>query len=210
MPFNFAKAQQKLLATNFLADNAESKSQYEMIDSVLDEYVVLFLTNLEKYYNQFGVAASGKLISQAKVKEYDNGRTIYLPIYYDYVNKGVQGWDKGVNNAPNSPYKYTSKGMNAKGRASIRQYIQSSSRKIKNVDEQYKYKSESKLKRRSKKSKLDTQVDKMVWNIKKFGIKPNPFFDAAYQETFKDLEVTVEKLTKTTVEIMVKKTFEQK
>lgn len=207
MPFNFAKAQQKLLATNFLADNAESKAQYEMVDSVLDEYVALFLTNLEKYYNQFGVAASGKLISKAKVKEYENGRTIFLPEYYDYVNKGVKGWFDS-SNAPASPYQFKSKGMNAKGRASIRQYIQSSSRKIRNVDQPYK--SEGKSKRISKKNKLEKQVDKMIWNIKKYGIKTNPFFDAAYQETFKDLEVTVEQITKGMVEIMVKKTFEQK
>lgn len=179
------KAQANLLKTGFLDSANDDKNLFIVIDGMLSDYGNEFLINLEKYYNQKGLAASGKLISDAEMIQGDGVLQIKLPYYYDYVNKGVRGkYDE--QNAPNSPYKFKSLRMNDEGRASLKRYIESGKAKISNIKPIYK--SEKKNK---KLSLLDRKVNYLERQIKWWGIKTTNYFDLAVEETFKDIEQVV-------------------
>jgi len=209
MSYNINEAQAKLEGTNFQLENSEAQAQYSLISDVLDRYCGDFLAELEVQYNTLGVAASGDLISTASIDEIENGRVINLLKYYRYVNKGVKGWFDD-RNAPSSPYQYKTKGMDDRGRESIRRYLQSAKGKSRITQSYQAYGiSERKFKKISPKSPLDKAVDRAVWNIKKYGIKTNPFFDNAYEKIFGDLDVTVANVTAETVSIMIKVNIEE-
>lgn len=209
MSYNINEAQAKLEGTNFQLENSEAQAQYSLISDVLDRYCGDFLAELEVQYNTLGVAASGDLISTASIDEIENGRVINLLKYYRYVNKGVKGWFSD-RNAPSSPYQYKTKGMDDRGRESIRRYLQSAKGKSRITQSYQAYGiSERKFKKISPKSPLDKAVDRAVWNIKKYGIKTNPFFDNAYEKIFGDLDVTVANVTAETVSIMIKVNIEE-
>ena len=182
---NETQAQANLLKTSFLDSENDKANLYIIIDETLKDYGVQFLNNLEKYYNQKNLQASGKLISEAQIIEGDRIVQIKLPYYYDFVNKGVKGV-KSSNNSPNSPYKFKSLRMNDEGRASLKRYIESGKAKISNIKPIYK--SEKKNK---KLSLLDRQVNYLERQIKKYGIKTTNYFDLAVEETFKNIEQVV-------------------
>lgn len=187
MPINTKRSQKKADSLAFLDDFGESRKQFVVVDDLLYQYEALFLENLAKNYNE-RVKASGNLLRKTKVNvtEEEGKRVliISIPRYYDYPNEGVRGWDDS-SNAPNSPYKYKTKGMNTAGRKSIKQYIQSGKAKVTN---------ETVIRKRplggEKKSisLIDAQVNKLVWLIKKYGIKTTRYFDDAFEDSFKDLE----------------------
>ena len=187
MPINTKRSQKKADSLAFLDDFGESKKEFIIVDDLLYQYESLFLENLAKNYNQ-KVKASGNLLRKTKVtvNEEDGKRvlTISIPRYYDYPNEGVRGWGDS-SNSPNSPYKFKTKGMNVAGRKSIKEYIQSGKAKVTN---------QTVIRKRplggEKKSisLIDAQVNKLVYLIKKYGIKTTRYFDDAFEDSFKDLE----------------------
>jgi hypothetical protein len=196
MPILSGKAKADLINSNFLDVNSNDKSIYIVLEDTLSEYGEKFLYLLEKYYNQRGVKASGAIISESKsiITENGNGTllTISLPDYYDYPNEGVRGV-KESQNASNSPYKFKSlTKMSKEGRESLKKYILSGKAKVravnKTIGQEKKYKRISETK---KKSLIDKQVDTLIYNIKKYGIKTTRYFDDAFEEAFSDLDVAV-------------------
>lgn len=210
MSYSIEKAQQELLGTNFLDENAEKKAQYKVLNSVLDDYVVRFLNELNKQYNARNVVASGDLINNLEVEIYENGRIIKLPYYYDFPNKGVKGWGSDKN-AATSPYQFRTKGMSEQGRQSIREYIESGKAKSTITKSYSAYGGVEKKSRRisAKADPIEQAVNRAVWMIKKYGIKTNPYFDIAYDLVFKDFTTTVSKATGLVAEIFVKANLEQ-
>jgi hypothetical protein len=205
MSYNIGEAQARLLATDFLTQNAEVQVQYDLMNSILDKYASDFLVELKNNYNEMGVAAGGNLVDKAEVEVYENARVIKLPYYYDFPNKGVKGWGSD-RNAPTSDYQFKTKGMSDEGRQSIRTYLQSAKGKSKITKTEKSY---GGVERKSKKisqntNPLDKAVNRAVWMIKKYGIKTNPYFDKSYQSVFKDLDVTVVDVSAEVVAIMVK------
>jgi len=208
MPSSFAGIQSKLLSSNWLDNNADEKGLYIVIDGTLQEYYEIFLKNLEKYYNERGLAGSGNLISKAEVEitQESNNQVmrILLPYYYDFVNKGVKGV-KSSRNAPKSPYKFKTLGMSQEGYQSIKRYIQSGRSKTKSVRQTVGM--EGKYKKISGKGKLDQQVKEAIIGIKSYGIKTTNYFDDAYNDTFKDLQDVISERVGNMVAISIQKSF---
>ena len=207
MPISFARAQSKLLNTNFLDLNADEKALYIVIEDTLEQYGSKFLITFNKYINQLDVKASGKLVSETKtlVRQNPKGTSLILsmPYYYDFPNEGVKGW-RSSTNAPNSPYKFKTKGMDEEGRKSIKNYIQSGKATINNTGK-YQYGGE-----KSKKPLIDIQTDNLVYLIKKYGIKATHYFDLAFEETFKELAVDVSEMVGEEVKMSIVKSFQNK
>lgn len=192
MPVSIASAQRKALNEGFFDDigETETKVTLSVTEEMLSLYGKEFLINLGKYANRKNVVASGKILSDSTFRIIDgNTLQILLPDYFDYPNEGVKGW-KSSRNAPGSPYQYKSKGMNADGRKSIKQYIQSGHAKIETVR-----KSNDKAlgigREKKHLSLLDAKTNTLVYLIKAFGIKKTSYFNDAIKETFADFEVNM-------------------
>jgi hypothetical protein len=215
MPTSFGKAQANLINSNFLSETADDKSVYIVLEGTLNEYADKFLQLLSKYYNERKVKSSGAIISEAQtdITTTTDGTNlvIKLPYYFDFPNEGVRGV-KSSSNAPASPYKFkTLRGMSAEGRASLKQYLLSGKAKVRNVKkaigQERKF---SKISKGVKKSLIDQQVETLIYNIKKYGIKTTRYFDDAFEEAFADLDVTVSEQMADAITISIVKKVNEK
>jgi hypothetical protein len=176
--------------------NSTGSSEYnsvEIINSVLEQYGLVAISNIQRNIKDRQVVNSGQMSSTMYQKvDNENGQQslkIYIKDYYRFVDKGVKGV-KSTNNAPKSPYRYkTLTGMSKEGRSSIQSLITSGKAKVKVISQ-----ASSKTERRglqfkgTKKSLLEMQTDQLIYNIKKYGIKTTNFFKDGFEETFKDLQ----------------------
>jgi hypothetical protein len=181
------------------------------VEDTLEQYGALFLQALSKSVNAKGVNASGGLLNSKTFVRKNGDKTsliLSMPYYYDFVNEGVRGVDSSAN-APASPYKYKNYGMSADGRASIKKYIQSGKAQIRNTGD-IQVGNERKFKNKEKKSLIDSQVDNMVYLIKKYGIKTTRYFDDAYEEAFKDLPTVLSEMVGNEVTMSIVKSFPKK
>lgn len=181
MSSRLEKAMQE--AKSKIAGVGESASKFEtfVAQSVLEQYGKDFIALLQKNIKDRQVVASGKLESNIGLDIDEAGKkmTITMLDYFDFPNEGVQGV-KFKKNAQGSPYKFKNYGMNAEGRASIKDYIQSGRAKISDT---YKAKRPKGLEKK-KKSLLDTQTDQLIYLIKKHGIKRTEYFNDAFDTVF--------------------------
>lgn len=185
---------------------ATSKNDFlNSIGNLKDEFILAEVTNeFEKkgrelrlkcieLLNQRAVTSSGKLedsISQPIIIVKGSQITMQIKMadYYDYTNKGVKGWADS-SKAPNSPYQFKTKGMNAKGVKSIEAYIKSGAKKVTTFSNYGAYKElEKKFSRKGSKELIDFQVKNAVFGIKKKGIKAKRWFDDAVKDVFGDFQ----------------------
>jgi len=165
----------------------------EIINSVLEQYGLIAISNIQRNIKDRQVVNSGQMSSTMYQKlDVENGQQslkIYIKDYYRFVDKGVKGVDYDKN-APKSPYQYRSLyKMSKEGRASIQSLITSGKAKVRVISQ-----AKSKTEKRglqfkgTKKSLLDRQTDQLIYNIKKHGIKTTNFFKDGFEQTFKDLQ----------------------
>lgn len=158
--------------------------------SILEQYGADFKILLQAYIKARKVTATGKLADEIYPSVSDDGNklTIKMLDYFDYPNEGVRGV-KGSKNGVGSPYKFKNYGMNAEGRASIKQYILDGRAKVSTTD--IKVGLEKKFDKGKKKSLIDKQVDNLIYMIKRYGIKRTEYFNDAFEEAFKDIDVVM-------------------
>lgn len=158
--------------------------------NILQQYGADFKLLVEKYIAARGITASGKLADNITSEMSDEGNklTIKMLDYFDFPNEGVRGV-KGSKNGIGSPYKFKNYGMSADGRASIKEYILSGKAKVKNIKAPVGL--ERKVDRGKKKSLIDKQVDNLIYMIKRYGIKRTEYFNDAFEEAFKDIDVVM-------------------
>ena len=188
MPISIKEAQTRAINSGFLSSLGETKDTVDLgiTEAMLAEYGELFLKNLAKYAEQRQVVYKGEILTRSIFRIVDgNTLQIIVPEYFDYPNEGVRGV-KSSSNAPNSPYRYKTLGMNEEGRRSIREYIESGHAKIANVKNDRAFG----IGREGKHKKLiDVQTDTLVYLIKAFGLKKTDYFTDALKETFSDFEI---------------------
>jgi hypothetical protein len=165
----------------------------ENLSNAAQRIAAAFQKKVEQKARLYKVVDSGDMIRDMEVKKTigDNSVLveIFMAYYSDFVNQGVKGWGSSKN-APNSPYQFKSKGMNDEGRKSI-------IARIKRGNALLKDKSKTKVKKGlekkykltgKKKSAIDKAADRMIWNIKKYGIKETGFLNEAFNETIAENE----------------------
>ena len=182
-------------ALNRVSRIGSTKDEFEtfVASNILEQYGAEFKRVLEDIMKQRQiVGATGDLMDSINPIIDNDGKrlTITMLDYYDFVNEGVKGV-RNNKNAPNSPYKFKNYGMNAEGRASIKQYILSGKAKVSN--KQVRGKTTIGLERKGvkmseKKSLIDRQVDTLIYNIKKYGIKQTDYFTDAFEKVFANWE----------------------
>lgn len=161
------------------------------LDALLAEYAENYKDALIAEIRRKQITASGEMEKNItftlKDKQGIKVLEIYMVDYAKFIDKGVKGWGSSKN-APSSPYKFKTKGMNQEGRNSIRRYIESGKAKASSLD--VKRYGAVKGEKKSK-SLIDARVDTLVYLIKKYGIKTKNFIDKPLKDTFKDLEVKI-------------------
>ena len=171
-----------------------SKDQFEFFvaSNVLEQYGIEFKKVLEDLMKQRQISASGELADSINPIVDSEGKklTITMLDYYDFVNEGVKGV-KSSKNASTSPYKFKNYGMSPDGRASIKNYILSGKAKV--TDKKTMGRTVLGLERKGvkfsqKKSLIDRQVDTLIYNIKKYGIKKTDYFTDAFEKVFANWE----------------------
>lgn len=189
MPTSLSKAQSNVINSGFL-DRIGTTGKFEtfVAESLLEQYGAEFKLVLTQYIKERQLVGSGALSDNINPEVSEDGKTLTISVldYYDYVNKGVQGV-KNSKNAAGSPYKYKNYGMNEEGRSSIKNYILSGKAKVRNIrnDKAAGIGLESKgIRQKPKKSLLDSQVDNLIYMIKKYGIKKTNYFDDAVNKVF--------------------------
>ena len=194
MPTSLSKAQSNVINSGFL-DKIGTTGEFEtyIAENLLEQYGVAFAAVLADNIKFKGLVGSGALADNIYPEISEDGKTLTISVldYYDYVNKGVQGV-KNSKNAPGSPYKYKNYGMNEEGRSSIKKYILSGKAKVRNIrnDKAAGIGLESKgIRQKPKKSLLDSQVDNLIFMIKKYGIKKTNYFDDAVNKVFSNWAV---------------------
>ena len=191
MPKSFAKAQADAL--NRLGGQDREQFVPFVAQSILEQYGVDFKILLEKYINSRQVVASGKLADSitSEVDSEGNKLTIKMLDYFDFPNEGVRGWGSSKN-AQASPYTYrrkAKKSSNGQFQANIKEYILSGKAKVRNIKAPVGL--ERKVDRGKKKSLIDRQVDNLIYMIKRYGIKRTEYFNDAFEEAFKDLDIVM-------------------
>lgn len=188
MPKSFAKAQAD--AINKLGGQDREQFVPFVAQSILEQYGIDFKILLEKYINSKQVVASGKLADNIYPSVTEDGNKLIVTMldYFDFPNEGVKGV-RSSKNGVGSPYKFKNYGMNAEGRASIKEYILSGKARVRNVKSPVGL--ERKVDRGKKKSLIDKQVDNLIYMIKRYGIKRTEYFNDAFEEAFKDIDVVM-------------------
>lgn len=194
MPTSLGKAQQDAINSGFL-DRVGTSGKFEVFvaSNLLEQYGVEFAKVLAENIKQRGIVSSGALADNIYPSMTQDKKTLIIKMldYYDYVNEGVKGKGPNAKNGLNSKYKFYNYGMNKEGRDSIRKYIQSGKAKVSSTinDKARGIGLERKgVKFKEKKSLIDRQVDSLIYNIKRYGIKRTNYFTDTVKEVFADFE----------------------
>ena len=189
MPISFSKARDRAISK---IGTSRDEFVSFVASNILEQYGVEFKKVLEDLMKQRQISASGELADSINPVIDNEGKrlTITMLDYYDFVNEGVKGV-KSSKNASTSPYKFKNYGMNAEGRASIKNYILSGKAKVRSTggDKARGIGIERKgVQFSQKKSLIDRQVDTLIYNIKKYGIKKTDYFTDAFEKVFANWE----------------------
>jgi len=171
----------------FSSNTGESKLDFTKVEGELQKLGAKFKQNLGVSMNSLGVVASGNLLDKTRFEVDADGMKVYMPYYFDFPNMGVKGV-KSSKNAPGSPYQYKNYGMNAEGRASIKNYIQSGKAKISTVMARND-KAIGIGREKKQLSLIDLQTNTLIFLIKKYGIKRTNYFNIAVAATFTQEEM---------------------
>lgn len=183
---NIGKAQRKLLLSGDLDKIGTDEILFEIATNFMERFAILFLKNLGNRANEKQVVASGRLLSKTTFRIVnDDTLQIIMPDYFDYPNQGVKGVNSS-SNAPGSPYQFKNYGMNADGRRSIKNYIQSGKAKI-DVVRKSRDKALGIGREKKHLSLIDLKTNTLIYLIKKYGIKKTSYFDLALQDTLDEV-----------------------
>lgn len=185
MPISITQAQKgNMSSIAGIGEQFEDTIVFTGVAKEMKAWADKFMLNLAKTARENEVVATGKLLSDSETIIFSDkiGFQIKLLNYYDYPNKGVRGV-MSTKNAPNSPYKFKSLyTMAPEGRRSLKNLIEQGKIKIRTVQGRERLIGLE----RKKKSLIDTKVDELIYNIKRYGIKQTNYFDEAVQMTFNE------------------------
>ena len=206
MSITKSQARQIALGKNLEGDfNLEDNKVIDLKDATLsffEKYAAIYLEAISKSIEKNKVVGSGKMLKgiDPQISKEDSTMRIYMANYYDFVNKGVKGV-KNYKNAPASPYKYKNYGMNAEGRASIKDYIQSGKAKISVATK--KNTTNAVGLEKKKISLIDLKTNTLIYLIKKYGIKTTNFFDEATESVKKSMIEDIGEVMAQTIVIQI-------
>ena len=200
---SISKERAKLIAQGFFsklgAERTDNPKLYGM-EAVLEDYARVFEENVTDNLEKDKKVQTGALSTQQafNIEQHDNGYTLTVGYvkgsetagYYDFVNKGVQGFNKSKNKNNRSPYSFKSATPGRKMVKAIEQWINTG----------------QKLTRNDTKTHTGLSAYLVARSIKNKGFKYTGFFDKAIEKTFSTLPGVVATTVGVEVEIAIKQT----
>jgi hypothetical protein len=188
------KQLQKIVLENGFLDAVPSGDFTELqakdIGDFLLERANVFKEAWEQILDEKNIAASGDITTNLDFKIIEDDNQVQLNIsfveYATYIDKGVKGKDYSYN-APDSPYQFKNYKMSKEGRASIKKWLLSGKAKVRSKDVQ-KYGAVRTEKKFKKISDEDARLNRVIYNIKKFGIKKRNFINPVLEKTLEGFE----------------------
>jgi hypothetical protein len=193
MAKSIAQRQKVVIENGFLqSTGSETFSLIDVNDvgALLLERGELFKDEWIKIINQKKIIASGNIESSLKfyLKNEAESATLFIefPYYAKFVDRGVKGV-KSSKNAPDSPYQFKNYGMSAEGRASLKKWMSSAKAKVSSRDVK-KYGAVRTEKKFKKISEEVSNLNALIYNIKRFGIKKRNFITPVIEKSFQGFE----------------------
>lgn len=191
MPVNIDQSQKINLDNGFVGsvggENLKEATTKD-INALLIARGEIFKDEWIKVLNEKKVVASGN-IEDIGLEVVENGQSITLNISYSYYAKfqdeGVMGW---ISKSPQSRFKFkNSYTMSKAGRKSLSNWLRSSKAKVRTTDVQ-KYGAQGIEKKFKRISEFDRNLNRLIFNIKSYGIKPRNFIDPILTKTLQGFE----------------------
>ena len=110
---------------------------------------------------------------------------ITFPYYAKFQDEGVMGW---ISKSPQSRFKFkNSYSMSKAGRESLSKWLRSSKAKVRTTDVQ-KYGAQGVEKKFKRISQFDRNLNRLIFNIKSYGIKPRNFIEPTIKKSLVGFE----------------------
>ena len=191
MPINITQSQNIRLDNGFVGKSGS----FNFTDDIAKELNSLLLARAEIFkeewvniLNQKKVIASGD-IENVGVEIVDGANSMTLNLSYAYYAKfqdeGVMGY---ISKSPNSRFKFKNTySMSAEGRKSLSNWLRTSKAKVRTTDVK-KYGAKGVEKKFKRISDFDRDLNRLIFNIKAYGLKARNFIDPVLKKTLEGFE----------------------
>jgi uncharacterized protein YlzI (FlbEa/FlbD family) len=191
MPINITESQNIQIDNGFVGNSGSfnfSEDVAKEINALLIERAEIFKDEWINILNQKKVIASGNIENvDYEIVQTESSATLNIsfPYYAKFQDEGVMGV---ISKSPNSPYKFKNTyTMSAEGRESLSNWLRSSKAKVRTTDVK-KYGAKGIEKKFKRISEFDRNLNRLIFNIKAYGIQPRNFIQPTLKKSLLGFE----------------------
>jgi len=191
MPISIAESQKIQLDNGFVGSVGSfnfSEATANEINALLIARAEIFKDEWISQLNSKNIIASGNIENvDYEITQTDSSATLNIsfPYYAKFQDEGVMGW---ISKSPNSRFKFkNSYKMSKEGRDSLSNWLRSSKAKVRTTDVK-KYGAQGIEKKFKRISQFDRDLNRLIFNIKSYGIKPRNFIQPTLEKSLLGFE----------------------
>jgi len=191
MPINITESQNIQINNGFVGSVGSfnfSEDVAKELNSLLIERAELFKDVWLEQLNSKKIIASGNIENvNYEIVQAGSSATLNIrfPYYAKFQDEGVMGW---ISKSPQSRFKFkNSYTMSAEGRKSLSNWLRSAKAKVRTTDVQ-KYGAQGVEKKFKRISEFDRNLNRLIFNIKSYGIKPRNFIEPTIKKSLQGFE----------------------
>ena len=190
MPVNITQSQKINLDNGFVGSvgSFDFKEVTNEINALLIERAELFKNEWLEQLNSKKIIASGNIENvDYEIVQTENSATLNIsfPYYAKFQDEGVMGW---ISKSPQSRFKFkNSYTMSKEGRESLSKWLRSAKAKVRTTDVK-KYGAQGIEKKFKRISQFDRDLNRLIFNIKSYGIKPRNFIEPTIKKSLEGFE----------------------
>ena len=191
MPINITQSQNIQIDNGFVGSVGSfnfSEDVAKELNALLIERAEIFKEVWLEQLNSKKIIASGNIENvDYEIVQTESSATLNIsfPYYAKFQDEGVMGW---VSKSPNSPYKFQdSYTMSKEGRDSLSNWLRSGKAKVRTKDVK-KYGAKGIEKKFKGISEFDRNLNRLIFNIKSYGIKPRNFIQPTIKKSLQGFE----------------------
>ena len=191
MPINITESRNIQIDNGFVGGVGSfnfSEDVAKQLNALLIERAELFKDVWIEQLNSKKIIASGNIENvDYEIVQTGSSATLNIrfPYYAKFQDEGVMGW---ISKSPQSRFKFkNSYTMSAEGRKSLSNWLRSSKAKVRTTDVQ-KYGAQGIEKKFKRISEFDRNLNRLIFNIKSYGIKPRNFIEPTIKKSLEGFE----------------------
>jgi len=190
MPVSISQSQKINLDNGFIGSvgSFDFKEVTNEINALLIDRAEIFKDEWINQLNSKKIIASGNIENvDYEIVQSESSATLNIsfPYYAKFQDEGVMGW---ISKSPNSRFKFkNSYTMSAEGRKSLSNWLRSAKAKVRTSDVK-KYGGQGIEKKFKRISQFDRDLNRLIFNIKSYGIKPRNFIEPTLKKSLQGFE----------------------